>query len=318
MVLVLGVGLTALLIWRAGGPSNVLEPRERCVAAVDDHQAELTLQQAEHAATIAGVSVRRQLPARAATIALATAYQESELYNIDYGDRDSVGLFQQRPSQGWGTADQLQDPIYAAGAFYDALVQVDDYRDMEITVAAQAVQRSAFPDAYAQHEQNARALASALTGYSPAAFHCRFRTSAFDDAAVENIGDDGLTPRARAVLDELTTIFGALETGGYQPGGVSSGHIEGSAHYDGRAIDVMFRDYDDAAVRRHGWAVAQWAVTRAQRLAITTVIYDDMIWTASRSDEGWRAYQHPSGNTEDATLRHLDHVHIDVVEGDRQ
>ena len=85
------------------------------------------------------------MPARAASIALATAYQESKLYNIDYGDRDSVGLFQQRPSQGWGTVAQLTDPEFATNAFYDALAKVDGYREMEITVAAQEVQRSGLP-----------------------------------------------------------------------------------------------------------------------------------------------------------------------------
>lgn len=314
-LVVLGLGLTVLLVWLAGGPSELTGPRERCRATVDDHRTELNLQQAEHAATITAVAIQQDLPARAVTIALATAYQESDLYNLDYGDRDSLGLFQQRPSQGWGSEEQVQDPVYAAGAFYDALVQVDGYRNMEITVAAQAVQRSGFPDAYAQHEENARALASALTGYSPAQFHCQFRMETFAGLPVQEMGEEGLTSRARTVRDELTAAFGDLELGGFQAGGITSGHIEGSAHYDGRALDVMFEPYDDAAVNRHGWAVAHWAVAHAQRLEIATVIYDEMIWTARRSDEGWRPYEHPSGDTENVTLRHLDHVHIDVVEG---
>ena len=94
--------------------------------------------------------MRRGLPARAASIALATAYQESKLRNLDHGDRDSLGLFQQRPSQGWGTAKQIQDPYYATNAFYDALVKIDGYQTMRITEAAQEVQRSGFPEAYAR------------------------------------------------------------------------------------------------------------------------------------------------------------------------
>ncbi|WP_166348858.1 hypothetical protein [Phytoactinopolyspora limicola] len=312
---VLGLGLAALLIWRLDGGSQVFGPREQCVASVGDHRTVLDLQQAEHAATITGLAVARELPARAATIALATAYQESTLYNLNYGDRDSLGLFQQRPSQGWGTEEQVQDPIYAASAFYDALVRVNGYREMEITVAAQEVQRSAFPDAYAQHESNARALASALTGHSPGAFHCQFRTEVFSELTAEEMGDDGLTPRTRTLLDELTAVFGELDVGGFQPGGVTSGHIDGSAHYDGRAIDVMLRPHDDTDVNRRGWAVAHWAVAHASRLGVATVIYDDMIWTARRSGDGWRQYEHPSGDTENITLRHLDHVHIDVVAG---
>jgi hypothetical protein len=86
---------------------------------------------------------------------------------VAYGDRDSVGLFQQRPSQGWGTRDQLLDPEYAANAFFDELEEVDGYESMRITEAAQAVQRSGFPEAYEEHAPGARVLASALTGWSP-------------------------------------------------------------------------------------------------------------------------------------------------------
>lgn len=307
----LGGAVVALLVWLAGrGPSPLA--REECVARVDGRSVTLTPEQAGHAATIAAVAEIRGLPARAVTIALATAYQESDLYNVTYGDRDSLGLFQQRPSQGWGTAEQVQDPLYATGAFYDALVEVADYRELDVTVAAQQVQRSAYPDAYADHEPDARVLASALTGNSEAAFSCTFHPDSYQVQAEES---DGLTARARAVRDELTGIFGDLDIGGYQPGGVASGHVEGSAHYDGRALDVMFRPYDDSEVNRSGWALAHWVVANADRLGVATVIYDDRIWTTRRSDDGWREYTHPSGDTSDPTLRHLDHVHVDVAEG---
>nr|WP_300501006.1 hypothetical protein [uncultured Rhodococcus sp.] len=100
---------------------------DRCEATVGDLTVELTPEQAENAALIAAIGVRRGLPARAVSIALATAYQESGLRNLTTGDRDSLGLFQQRPSQGWGTEQQLQDPVYATNAFYDALVEVAGY-----------------------------------------------------------------------------------------------------------------------------------------------------------------------------------------------
>ena len=115
-----------------------------------------------NARTIAQVGVDRGLPQRAVVIALATALQESHLRNLDYGDRDSLGLFQQRPSQGWGTPAQVQDPVYAAGAFYDHLVQVPGWEGMRLTDAAQAVQRSAFGEYYQKHEGDATALAAAL------------------------------------------------------------------------------------------------------------------------------------------------------------
>jgi murein DD-endopeptidase MepM/ murein hydrolase activator NlpD len=89
---------------------------------------------------------------------VATAIQESDLRNLPGGPDDSVGLFQQRPSQGWGTAAQLLDPAYAASRFYDKLLTVDGWEQLPLTEAAQAVQRSAYPDAYARHEDDATQL----------------------------------------------------------------------------------------------------------------------------------------------------------------
>ena len=159
------VAAVGIAIHQGVGP---LPDAEGCRAEVDGRVVELDTEQAENAALIAGIAVGRGLPPRAASIALATAYQESKLLNLEHGDRDSVGLFQQRPSQGWGTVDQILNPPYAVNAFYDALVKVEGYQDMPITEAAQAVQRSAFPDAYADHEADARVLASALTGETTA------------------------------------------------------------------------------------------------------------------------------------------------------
>ena len=282
-------------------------PGEGCTVEVDGHQVDLNLEQAEHAATIAAIGMRRGLPARAVSIALATAYQESKLENIDYGDRDSLGLFQQRPSQGWGSEAQVQDPVYATNAFYDGLLKVADYRNLPITEAAQAVQRSGFPDAYADHEQDARALASALTGNSEEAFACTLDgdVAAGDPALV----DTGLTARADAVRADLADRFGALSLGGYAPGGVRDGHMEGSTHYDGRAIDIFFRPVDDANQQR-GWALAQYVVAHADRLDVQTVIFDDRIWRAGR-DSAWRDYRAPTGG-DPVILEHRDHVHVDV------
>jgi hypothetical protein len=290
---------------------SILPPTEQCSATVNGQSVSLDLEQAESAAIIAGVAVRRGLPARAATIALATAYQESDLRNLAHGDRDSLGLFQQRPSQGWGTAAQVRDPHYAAGKFYDALVKVKNYQKLAVTVAADKVQRSAFPNAYADHEADARVLASALTGQSKSVFSCTVNTSSVPQ---EVIGRNGLTPRANAVRIDLLRTFGKLPTGGYAPGGVRSGHMEGSAHYDGRAVDVFVRPITAANTTR-GWAIAQYLVARAKMLGIKTVIFSDKIWTAGgRSDSGWRDYTPPERSGDPAILRHLDHVHVDVVE----
>jgi hypothetical protein len=129
----------------------------------------LTAEQTGHAATIAGVGRARGLPDRAVVIALATAMQESRLRNLDHGDRDSLGLFQQRPSQGWGTPEQIRDPVYAAGRFYDHLVAVPQWQTRELTVVADTVQRSAFPLAYGKWSDMADALAGELLSGKPGA-----------------------------------------------------------------------------------------------------------------------------------------------------
>jgi hypothetical protein len=128
-----------------------------------DSSVTLTAEQMANAGTIAEVGRSRGLPERAVVIALATAMQESTLRNLPYGDRDSLGLFQQRPSQGWGTPAQVQDPVYAAGIFYDHLVQVPDWENRELTLVADAVQRSAYPYAYGRWSEFAAELAGFLS-----------------------------------------------------------------------------------------------------------------------------------------------------------
>ncbi|GAA5124371.1 hypothetical protein GCM10023339_45750 [Alloalcanivorax gelatiniphagus] len=311
-VVALGAAATAVVLVDRGGVPTLLDT-SGCTAEVDGHTVEVDLEQAENAALITAVSAQRGLPARAASIALATAYQESKLYNIDYGDRDSVGLFQQRPSQGWGSVAQLTDPVYATNAFYDALQEVEGYETMEITVAAQEVQRSAYPDAYADHEQDGRALASALTGNSPGALWCDVPGDA--DQVDAEIDESGLVPRASAVRRDLEARFGTLSLGGFEPGGVSSGHMEGSAHYEGRAVDVFFRPVNPDN-RKRGWALASYLVANADRLDVKTIIFDGRIWQAgSWAGDGWRDYRVPSSSGGDrAILEHRDHVHVDVFE----
>jgi murein DD-endopeptidase MepM/ murein hydrolase activator NlpD len=118
--------------------------------------------QSANAVTIVRVGAQLEVPRRGWVIAVATAIQESGLRNLgnlgDRNDHDSLGLFQQRPSQGWGSPAQLTDPVYAATAFYRALLRVPNWATLPLTVAAQAVQRSAYPDAYAKHESAATVL----------------------------------------------------------------------------------------------------------------------------------------------------------------
>lgn len=314
-IVVAGVGAVVLVVAGAiallTGAGPLPDPAG-CTARVQGREVTLTTEQGENAALITALSVQRGMPARAASIALATAYQESKIYNIDYGDRDSLGLFQQRPSQGWGTREQILDPVYAINAFYDALARIEGYETMPITEAAQAVQRSAFPDAYADHEADARVLASALSGETTGG-----RFTCVSDADADDESDDldaaGLTPRAAILREEITNAFGELPMGGFQPGGVTEGHMEGSAHYEGRAVDVFVRPVSDTN-RRRGWAIAQYVVAQSDRLSIDTVIFDDRIWSARRSDQGWRDYDPPASSGDPAILEHRDHVHVDVAD----
>jgi hypothetical protein len=266
-----GLGLALLVVGGAavggwalaasqGGPLSL--SAERCVATVAGHSASLDLDQAQHASTIAAVAVRRGLPARAVSIALATAYQESDIRNLDYGDRDSLGLFQQRPSQGWGTPSQVQDPVYAANRFYDALVLVDGYQQLAITDAAQEVQRSAFGGAYADHEADARALASALTGYSPAAFSCV-------------VDDDEPSASLQRVRTALAKAFGDVAT----------------TRREKAALSVA------VGSRIRGWAVASHLVANADRLGVTSVAYAGRRWaTGAASEDGWVPTRSRPGN----------------------
>ncbi|GAA2653262.1 hypothetical protein Adu01nite_74240 [Paractinoplanes durhamensis] len=137
-----------------------------------DGEVTLDFVQMANAATITAVGIRRGMPERAVVIALATALQESKLENLDDGDRDSIGLFQQRPSQGWGTIEKIKDPRYAADKFYTALKKVKGYEKMRVTDAAQRVQRSAYPNAYEKWADESAVLARALTGRATGAVAC--------------------------------------------------------------------------------------------------------------------------------------------------
>lgn len=157
----------------AGNPTTT---GARCAITVSSatggHPAGLSADQTRNARTIIAVGRGMRVHRYGWVVAIATALQESHLTNLgDLGasnDHDSLGLFQQRPSAGWGTPRQVTTPTYAAHAFYAHLLRVPGWQRMPVTVAAQAVQQSAYPDAYAAHERQARAIVAALSG-TPAA-----------------------------------------------------------------------------------------------------------------------------------------------------
>lgn len=114
------------------------------------------------ARTANDVAVQMNMPGRAVLVIYMTGLQESGMRNLDYGDRDSLGWLQQRPSQGWGTAEQVRDIAYSSRSFYEHLRAVPNWTQLSLNDAAQAVQRSGYPDAYAKHESRARAIAAAV------------------------------------------------------------------------------------------------------------------------------------------------------------
>ncbi|MFI1756592.1 heavy metal transporter [Streptomyces sp. NPDC020571] len=241
---------------------------------------EFTPEQAVNAATITAVGTARKLPERAVTIALATALQESSLRNLDHGDKDSLGLFQQRPSQGWGKPAEIMDPAYSAGLFYDHLVEIPGYLDLPLTDAAQRVQRSAFPYAYAKHEPGAALLSAALTGRSAATLTC-----------------DGLPGTARetgpdAVRAALVRDFGhdVLRPAGAEVGG-DAASARPAAGSDERTVTLPVTGGTGSGATeergRRGWQLAHWAVANASSLHIQRVTYAGREWTAGNTDSKW-------------------------------
>lgn len=221
---------------------------DRCTATAGGRTTTVDPEQAGNAAIIAGLSIKRGLVPRAASIALATAYQESKIRNLDYGHADSIGLFQQRPSTGWGTVEQIMDPWYSSREFYRAMERIPNWESADINDVAQAVQRSAFPDAYRQHEANARTLASSLTGETPASFRCVVRSPGAADPA-------GMASFLRQTLGGDVIVV----------------------ERDGATLTVTGRG------PRQAWAVAHLAIANTEGYGLTGAVVGPWSWTHSTS-----------------------------------
>ncbi|MFB9182102.1 hypothetical protein ACFFX1_28520 [Dactylosporangium sucinum] len=211
-------------------------------------QVELDSEQLANAATITAVGLTRKIPQRGLVVALATAWQESKLENLAGGDRDSVGLFQQRPSQGWGTPAQIADPRYAAGKFYAALVKVKGWEKMRVTDAAQAVQRSAHPEAYEKWADESEIMARALSGEVTASVACTVTEE-------QSRGPEA----AQALGASVKADWGDVGTADV-------------ANLVGVALKVR--------ETRTGWQYAHWLVAQAQEHGVKRVVFNDMQWTA--------------------------------------
>ncbi|HSY14388.1 MAG TPA: hypothetical protein VK816_00250 [Jatrophihabitantaceae bacterium] len=231
-----GVALAVHAIFKVGaGPLG-----ESCTVG----QYDIDTDQAATASTMVGVITTRGLPERAAVLTLAAGLQESKLTNIPAGDgdRDSVGVLQQRPSQGWGTVAQLSDLHYATNAFLDALLKVPDWQTIPLAEAVQAVQRSADGGAYAQHEPEAQALSDALTGRDRAGITCTFPAPA-------------LVATTAQVADQLSADL---------------------------PVNAPTTSASTVVVAGAAWTTAAWFVANADRLGIDSVGYDGRKWSRTK------------------------------------
>jgi hypothetical protein len=247
------VGTLGVVVVVKSLPGDIQLPKiigPECTVKAD---GEVTLDsvQMANAATITAVGIRRGMPERAVVIALATALQESKLENLDDGDRDSIGLFQQRPSQGWGTIEKIKDPRYAADKFYTALKKVKGYQKMRVTDAAQRVQRSAYPNAYQKWADEAQVLARALTGQAASAVACTVTGApALRGAAA-----------ATALMSGLRLDWGR--------GLPTSAAAEQAAGLTVAVTSVT-----------SGWRYAHWLVSHASDTGLERVRFADLQWDA--------------------------------------
>ncbi|NJP34762.1 hypothetical protein [Micromonospora thermarum] len=249
VVLVAVVGLFVVL--RQFGDGLTLPLAARTCTVQADGEVALDADQMANAATIAAIGIQRGMPERAVVVALATAYQESGLRNLAGGDRDSVGLFQQRPSQGWGTPTQVRDPRYAANKFYAALAKVRGWERMRVTDAAQKVQRSAFPEAYQRWADESEVLTRALLAHATGAVAC-------------TVGDSPLRRGAAATA--------ALTQGLALDWGLAT--TAAAVSLTGLTVTP-----DD---ERGGWRYAHWLVSHAEDNGVRLVRFGDRQWTAEK------------------------------------
>jgi len=242
-----------------------------CQAGSGQNKLSLDFEQARDAATIADVAVYNHLPRQALIIGYATAIQESKLHNLDYGTSDSVGIFQQRPSEGWGSVQELEDPVYAAQAFFEtgptALAKVPGYQSMSISDAAQHVQASADGNAYQQWADEASQLASDFTT-TPHAVTCWY-----DPAKQAKAYGDNPQLNLPGASQSLQKTFG-------------------SPRADGVVTGITLANAGKSEIFNvaggGGWPVANWLVANALLFGVTHVSYDGYQWTASLTETSWQ------------------------------
>ena len=240
----------ACVINAGDAPANV---KDSGASAGAGTAVPLDAEQVANAATITAVGLRRGVPQRGLVVALATAWQESKLENLSGGDRDSIGLFQQRPRQGWGKPEQIADPRYAANAFYTALLKVKGWEKMRVTDAAQQVQRSAHPEAYEKWVDESEIMARALSGEATGAVACTVTEASSHGAeAAKTLGASVKLDWGDVRTADVTDLVG---------------------------VALKVRE------QKTGWQYAHWMVAHAQDHGVKRVVFNDMEWTAKSG--GW-------------------------------
>ena len=322
---VMGVGVFTP---RSCGPTDAGVPIEA------SGQAGVTGEQLANAAVIVATGRELGVPERGLWVALGTALQESGLRNLDYGDRDSLGLFQQRPSQGWGSPAQVRDPRYAATQFYERLVEVPSWTEMPLWKAAQTVQRSAFPLAYAKWEQTAADILAELDGdpsrlAAAAAQDCApGSVTPFQGGGTGCVEDDPttngcITSTTLYAITQAASAFGGLRDGpvirsagchAQRPNNPTSDHplgkgcdfFPGEGGRFARGVEVD-----------NGWRAAEWFRANAEALSVDYIIWQGRIWSPESPDRGGWGRAYTGGGVydpDDAVGGHYDHIHVSFTD----
>jgi hypothetical protein len=331
------VGLAMVAITGSSGPtavsSDCLPAPGGIQASMASSSSNLDATQLLHAKEVVQSGEQRRIPSYGVVIALAVALTESRLRmlandgrgsdlspdqggvsaSLEYphdgvgSDHGSVNAFQQQwPS--WGSMDELMSMDVSAGKFYQALLHVPGWQELPVTDAAQRVQRSAFPDAYAPWEPLARSLYTQFAGNDGS---CQGPWQGMTCPATGLAAEYGMTPDALRVLRCAHQQFPGVKTwiGNYLASGPSD-------HATGRAVDVMIPDWETPSGTAYGWSLATWVRTHAGQLGVKYVIFHDHIWSVLRNAEGWRAYRNPevaAVGEGTPSQRHTNHVHVSVL-----
>jgi len=245
-------------------------------------------EQLRNAAIIASVGSRMRMSPRDIMIGIMTAITESGLINVKFGDRDSLGLFQQRPSQGWGSPKQVTDPEYASRKFFQALKRIKKRDGMTPWMAAQSVQRSGTADGsnYKPYWDDAQAIFGRGLKESEIA---GVRSGGHRYPGVEPV-----KPWVREAAEYLGALHDIKTIGGYRP----TSAVANSDHPKGLALDLMTRNF------AQGNAIAKTVERMWKVLDVTYMIWKQRIKTNPRGR--WERME----NRGSPTANHMDHVHL--------